>query len=220
MSHEGHYREAHPLIFVVTHWVNLLCMLSLAFTGFYIHQPFFAGFMGTARMIHFTMMFVLAVNLTSRIILSFWVKTANQLGTRATEVDIKNWLPQEQNKHQLFQTAKYYLFMRKERVISAKYGALQKIAYLATVPITLFMGYTGFAIYAPAEQWKGVWPIFAAGISAVGGLMAMRTYHYFGMWVIILFSMVHAYLAAADGFKALWGLIFLWRETPGDEAAH
>jgi hypothetical protein len=29
--------------------------------------------------------------------------------------------------------------------------------------------------------------------------------------------MVHAYLAAIDGFKPLWGLIFLWRETPGDE---
>jgi len=219
MSHEGHYREAHPLIFVFQHWINLICMLGLGFTGFYIHQPFFAGFMGTARMIHFTLMFVLAVNITSRIILAFWVKTANQLGTRDNDVDIRNWLPQAENKHQLFQTAKYYLFMRKERVISAKYGALQKIAYLATVPITFYMGYTGFALYAPAQQWP-VWGFFAAGINLVGGLMVMRLFHYFGMWVIILFTMVHAYLAAADGFKALWGLIFLWRETPGDEAAH
>ncbi|MEL7207509.1 MAG: FAD/NAD(P)-binding oxidoreductase, partial [Actinomycetota bacterium] len=45
--------------------------------------------------------------------------------------DIKNWLPQEKNKHQLFETVKYYLFFRKEGVISAKYGSLQKIAYLA-----------------------------------------------------------------------------------------
>ena len=49
MSHEGHYREAHPLIFVFTHWINLVCMICLAFTGFYIHYPFFAGFMNTAR---------------------------------------------------------------------------------------------------------------------------------------------------------------------------
>ncbi len=59
MSHEAHYREAHPLIFVFTHWINLLCMIGLAFTGFYIHSPFFAGFMYGARIIHFTLMFVL-----------------------------------------------------------------------------------------------------------------------------------------------------------------
>ncbi|MDO8963292.1 MAG: cytochrome b/b6 domain-containing protein, partial [Coriobacteriia bacterium] len=63
MSHQGHYREAHPLIFVITHWVNLLCMIGLAFTGFYIHYPFFAGFMNAARAIHFVMMFVLVINL-------------------------------------------------------------------------------------------------------------------------------------------------------------
>jgi Ni/Fe-hydrogenase 1 B-type cytochrome subunit len=216
MSHEGHYREAHPLIFVFQHWINLICMAGLAFSGFVIHGSFYVISMGGARMIHFTLMFVLAVNIMSRIILSFWVKDANQLGTREVDTDIKNWLPQKENKHQLLETAKYYLFMRKERVISAKYGALQKIAYLATVPITFFMGYTGFALYGPAQQWP-VWGFFAGGISLVGGIMTMRIIHYFGMWVVILFTMVHAYLAAIDGFKAFYGLIFLWRESPAKD---
>ena len=216
MSHEAHYREAHPLIFVFTHWINLLCMIGLAFTGFYIHYPFFAGFMNAARTIHFTLMFILVINLTSRIILAFWVKDANQLGTRKTDVDIKNWLPQEENKHQFMETVKYYTFFRNTRVISAKYGALQKIAYLATPLLTIYMAYTGFALYTPAHNWA-IWPFFAAGVSFFGGDMGIRIAHYFGMWVIILFTMVHAYLAAIDGFKPLWGLIFLWRETPGDE---
>jgi Ni/Fe-hydrogenase 1 B-type cytochrome subunit len=213
MSHEGHYREAHPLIFVFTHWINLLCMIGLAFTGFYIHYPFFASFMYGARSIHFVLMFVLLINLTSRIILAFWVKDANQLGTRKVDVDLKNWLPQEENKHQFMETVKYYTFFRNTRVISAKYGALQKIAYLATPLLTLYMAYTGFAIYTPAHSWA-IWPFFAAGVSFFGGDMGIRIAHYFGMWAIILFTMVHAYLAAIDGFKPLWGLIFLWRETP------
>jgi len=212
MSHEGHYREAHPLIFVFTHWINLLCMIGLAFTGFYIHYPFFAGFMNGARTIHFTLMFILLINLTSRVILAFWVKDANQLGSKAVDTDLKNWLPQEENKHQFMETVKYYLFFRNTRVISAKYGALQKIAYLATVPIILYMAYTGFALYTPAQSW-GIWPFFAAGVSFFGGAMGIRIAHYFGMWVVILFTMVHAYLAAIDGFKPLWGLIFLWRES-------
>ena len=33
--------------------------------------------------------------------------------------------------------------------------------------------------------------------------MGIRIAHYFGMWVVILFTMVHAYLAAIDGFKPL-----------------
>jgi Ni/Fe-hydrogenase 1 B-type cytochrome subunit len=108
---------------------------------------------------------------------------------------------------------KYYTFFRNTRVISAKYGALQKIAYLATPLLTLYMAYTGFAIYTPAHSWA-IWPFFAAGVSFFGGDMGIRIAHYFGMWAIILFTMVHAYLAAIDGFKPLWGLIFLWRETP------
>ena len=216
MSHQGHYREAHPLIFVFTHWINLTCMIGLAFTGFYIHYPFFAGFMYTARMIHFVLMFVLIINLTSRMILAFWVKTANQLGTREADVDLKNWLPQEENKHQFLETVKYYTFFRNTHVISGKYGALQKMAYLATIPITFYMAYTGFALYTPAHAWA-IWPFFKGGIDLLGGEMTMRVWHYFGMWVVILFTMVHAYLAAIDGFKPLWGLIFLWRETPAEE---
>lgn len=216
MSHQGHYREAHPLLFVFTHWTNLLCMIGLAFTGFYIHYPFFAGFMYTARMIHFVLMFVLIINLTSRMILAFWVKTANQLGSRETDIDLKNWLPQEENKHQFLETVKYYTFFRNTHVISGKYGALQKMAYLATVPITFYMAYTGFALYTPAHAWA-IWPFFQGGINLLGSEMTMRVWHYFGMWVVILFTMVHAYLAAIDGFKPLWGLIFLWRETPAEE---
>jgi Ni/Fe-hydrogenase 1 B-type cytochrome subunit len=217
MSHEAHYREAHPLIFVFTHWINLLCMIGLAFTGFYIHYPFFAGFMNGARTIHFTLMFILVINTLSRVILAFWVQDANQMGTRETGIDLKNWLPQEENKHQFLETVKYYLFFRNTHVISAKYGSLQKISYLVTPLLTLYMAYTGFALYTPAHQWA-IWPFFAAGVSFFGGDMGIRIAHYFGMWVIILFTMVHAYLAAIDGFKPLWGLIFLWRETPGDEA--
>ena len=210
-------REEHPLPAILMHGVHLLAMFSLIFTGFYIHYPFFAGFMNTARNIHFVLMFILIINLASRIILAFWVQTANQLGTRKTDVDIKNWLPQKENKHQFMETVKYYTFFRNTRVISAKYGALQKIAYLATPILTLYMAYTGFALYTPAHTW-GIWPFFAAGVSFFGGDMGIRIAHYFGMWVVILFTMIHAYLAAIDGFKPLWGLIFLWKETPGDEA--
>lgn len=208
MSSQAHYREAHPLVFVITHWINLICMIMLAFSGFYIHYPFFDGFMGVARGMHFVAMFVIIINLTFRVIAAFFVKTATDLGSREVDTDIKNWLPQEKNKHQLFETVKYYLFFRKEGVISAKYGSLQKIAYLATVPLTYLMAYTGFALYGPTADWGLFW----AGTELVGGPMNMRIIHYFMMWVFIVFTMIHAYLANIYNFSPS-KIIFAWKET-------
>ncbi|MDY0341618.1 MAG: cytochrome b/b6 domain-containing protein [Coriobacteriia bacterium] len=208
MSAQGHYREAHPLVFVITHWINLVCMIMLAFSGFYIHYPFFDGFMGVARGMHFVAMFVIIITLTFRIIAAFFVKTATDLGSREVDTDIKNWLPQEKNKHQLFETLKYYLFFRKEGVISAKYGSLQKIAYLATIPLTYLMAYTGFALYSPTANWG----FLIAGTEFVGGPMNMRIIHYFMMWVFIVFTMIHAYLANIYNFSPS-KIIFAWKET-------
>lgn len=208
MSGHAHYREAHPLVFVITHYINLICMIMLAFSGFYIHFPFFNGFMGVARGMHFVAMYVIIINLTFRIIAAFFVKTAVQLGSREVDTDIKNWLPQAENKHQFLETVKYYLFFRKEGVISAKYGSLQKIAYLATIPLTYLQAYTGFAIYGPSMNWAP----FAGGLDMVGGPMNMRIIHYFGMWIFIVFTMIHAYLANIYNLNPS-KIIFLWKET-------
>lgn len=208
MSSHAHYREAHPLVFVMTHWINLISMAMLAFSGFYIHFPFFAGFMGVARGMHFVAMYVIIINLIFRIIAAFFVKTAVDLGSRQVDTDIKNWLPQEKNKHQFFETVKYYLFFRKAGVISAKYGSLQKIAYLATIPLTFIQAYTGFAIYGPTQDWGWL----ASGTALVGGPMNMRIIHYFIMWVFIVFTMIHAYLANIYNFGPS-KIIFAWKET-------
>ena len=33
MAHLAHYKEAHPLPFVITHWINLAAMVVLILTG-------------------------------------------------------------------------------------------------------------------------------------------------------------------------------------------
>ena len=210
MAHPAHYREAHPFIFVMTHWINLVAMVALAFSGFYIHYPFFAGFMGVARGMHFFFMYVLLINLAVRIIAAFFVKSATRLGSREVDTDIKNWLPQKLNRHQFGAWLKYYLFLKKDYPIGAKYGVLQKIAYLATVPLTLAAAYTGFAIYAPVMDLA----FFTVGTDAVGGQMNMRIIHYYLMWAFILFTAIHAYLANVEGF-APSKLIFAWKEEEG-----
>lgn len=216
MSHNI-YREQHPLVFVVTHWINLLSMVFLALSGFYIHFPIFPGAMGVARGTHFFWMFVLVINLTLRIVLAFFVKDCTEQNTREVDLDIKNWLPQKNNRHQLLPWVKYYLFMKKDHPISAKYGVLQKIAYIATVPLTFIAAYTGFCLWAPTSDWG----FFLAGTTWVAELfnagggadpMPMRILHYWMMWVILMFTFFHVYLASIYGFAPL-RIIFAWKET-------
>jgi Ni/Fe-hydrogenase 1 B-type cytochrome subunit len=214
------YREAHPLPFVITHWINLLAMLFLTLSGFYIHYPIFPGGMGVARGTHFFWMFVLIINLTLRIILAFFVKSAVMPDTREQEKDIKNWLPQQANRHQMWPWVKYYLFMKKDHPISAKYGVLQRIAYIATIPITLFAAYTGFALWAPTSDWA----FFAAGTAFFADLfnpaggggdpMAIRIVHYWTMWLVLIFTAAHVYLANIYNF-APSKMIFAWKESDG-----
>jgi len=75
MAHLAHYKEAHPLPFVITHWINLVAMIFLLVTGFLIHFPV-SGTMGAARGLHVFFGFVLFINCLVRVIMSFIVKSA------------------------------------------------------------------------------------------------------------------------------------------------
>lgn len=101
MAHLAHYREAHPLPFIITHWINLIAMILLIITGFYIHFPFGAGFMGIARGTHVFCGFVLLINCLVRVVMAFFIKSAPTGGTRYQVADYKTWLPQTDNRHQL-----------------------------------------------------------------------------------------------------------------------
>lgn len=207
----AHYREAHPLPLVITHYINLISFAVLTLSGFYIHYPAFSGFMGAARGMHIFCGIVLLVNLIVRIVLAFVVDSAPANGTRQVQKDYKTWLPQADNRHQGLAWIKFYLFMKKDHPLAGKFGVPQKIAYLMLPLLMLFMGYTGLALWEVTASW----PMFAAFTSAVGGLMAVRVIHYFMMFVFIIFIMIHVYMAAIEGGLPLMRLMFLRKEHGG-----
>ena len=61
MAHLAHYKEAHPLIFVVTHWINLIAMIMLILSGIIIHFPVLPFLTGIARGCHLFFGFVLFI---------------------------------------------------------------------------------------------------------------------------------------------------------------
>ena len=91
MAHLAHYKEAHPLIFVVTHWINLIAMIMLILSGIIIHFPVLPFLTGIARGCHLFFGFVLFINCVARVIMAFFVKTAPTGGTRQQVTAFKTW---------------------------------------------------------------------------------------------------------------------------------
>lgn len=209
MAHLAHYREAHPLPFVITHWINLVAMVVLLVTGFMIHFPV-AGTMGVCRGAHIFFGIVLFINCICRVVMAFFVRSAPTGGTRKTVTDYKTWLPQKDNLHQGPQWIKYYLFFKKDHPLSAKLGVPQKISYLFIPVLIILMFYTGLALWVPTSEI----PFFAAGTSLVGGIMSMRIIHYFMMFVFICFMFIHIYLANVEGLAPTF-LMFFHKEHGG-----
>ena len=196
--------------FVITHWINLVAMVLLIFTGFYIHYPFFWGFESMARGLHVFFGFVLFINCIVRVILAFFVKSAPTGGTRKQVKDYKTWLPQKDNRHQLGAWIKYYLFLKKDHPLGAKLGVPQKISYLLIPVLIIVMFYTGMCLWGTTMNL----PFFAAGTELVGGAMSMRIIHYFLMYVFICFMFIHIYLANIEGIAPTL-LMFFHKEHGG-----
>lgn len=196
MAHLAHYREAHPMPFVITHWINLCAMIVLIVTGFMIHFPV-PFTTGICRGLHIFCGFVLFINCIVRLVMAFFVKSAPTGGTRKTVKDYKTWLPQKDNRHQAGAWIKYYLFLKKDHPLGAKLGVPQKISYLLIPILIILMFLTGICLWAPTANTEFcTWLI-----NLVGGAMSMRIIHYFGMYVFIIFMFIHIYLANVEGFE-------------------
>ncbi len=209
-QHLAHYKEAHPLPLVFTHYVNLICMILLIFTGFQIHYPMFPEIMGICRGLHVFCGMLLVLNLILRVIFMFAIKSAPANGTRVMDKDIKNWVPQDDNKHQMMPMVRYYLGIKNEHPLTAKFNPLQKLAYWFAGLLILFMAWTGFALWEPTSGFA----FSEFCLSLLGGAMSVRIFHWFGMFVMIIFMIAHFYLVLLDGMDTLKAM-FLRKEHSG-----
>jgi len=210
MAHLAHYRQAHPFIFVLTHWINLCSMVLLILSGLYIHLPIFSGYMGVARGAHLFFAFLFVINMLFRVVASFIVKSAPDAGSRATDRDVKSFFPSKDNRHQLGAWIKYYLFFKKEHPLGGKYGVPQKLTYVLIPLLILLMAFSGFCLWAPTSV---VGP-FLAFNTFVGSIMITRIIHFFLMFVFVIFMLLHAYLALVEGLAPA-KMMFAWKEHGG-----
>lgn len=200
-------REEHPLPAVIMHGIHLVSLVLLIFSGFYLHSPFFGGGMRFAAVIHNITMWTFVLTTVTRIYWSFFGAGSAPPGGRVKGPDYKWFSPWRRAGEATFkETIKYYLFLRRTYPSVYKFNPLQKATYIVWAFIlTPLVTLTGLALWAPTRSF------FEPMTYALGGLAAMRSYHYLIMWAFIITVGVHLYLVFAEVARE-FRMMILWRE--------
>lgn len=184
------------------HWLNALCIFTLAVTGWFIASPLpsVAGeasesfLMGYIRFAHFAAAYVFAIAFVGR---AYWALVGNhhakQLFTLPL-LDPKWW---SGAWHEL----RWYFFLDK---VPKKYVGHNPLAhfimFLAITLGGLFMIVTGFAMYGEGAQ-EGHWShtLFTTWVLPLfGQSQDVHTWHHLVAWGIVIFVIIHVYAAIRE----------------------
>jgi len=194
----------------IWHWVNALSITLLAITGYLIANPlpsmpgeasdhFVMGYM---RFVHFAAGYVFAVAFIGRL---YWALVGNRYARQLFSLPfwrLSFW-------QEVWHEARWYAFLEHE---PRKYIGHNPLAHLFMVAIItvggLVMLTTGFALYAE-QTGLGSWQdrLFGWLIPLMGQSQDVRMWHHWGMWIIVIFVMLHVYTAIREDIMSRQSLI-------------
>lgn len=183
------------------HWGNALCITILAVTGYLIGSPpptmpgeASANFLfGYIRFAHFAAGQVLAVAFLARILWAFW---GNKYSRQIFYLPVweKSWW------RGVIREARWYLFLEKEPYKYIGHNPLAHTAMFAMFTLfNLGMIITGFALYSEGtgrDSWQA--KAFGWVFDTWPNSQDVHTIHHLGMWVIVIFSIIHIYAAVRE----------------------
>lgn len=192
------------------HWINALSITVLAVTGYFIGSPLptqpgeaSANFlMGYIRFFHFAAAYVFAVGFVARI---YWAFVGNHHARQLFRFPFWNghWW------REVWTEARWYLFLEARPKKYVGHNPLAQLAMFWAIGVgSAFMIVTGFALYGEGAQ-AGSWQdrLFGWVIPLFGQSQDVHTWHHMGMWVIILFVIVHIYAAVREDIMSRQSII-------------
>ena len=176
------------------HWINVLCLIPLVITGFYIgspfyrptvDEPFFASTMATMKNIHFLAAVVFSVNGLFRLYWFFAGKTYRQW--------FRSHLWQAGFWREVGWKLKEYLSLRYigKYAPTLDHNALASLTYTLLFLACAFISVTGFAMKGAInpDGWLNVF--FGWVIPMIGSESSVRMLHRLTMWLILGFAVHH-----------------------------
>ncbi len=175
-----------------THWVVVFTIVLLTATGIYIGRPFLVSagpaggnfVMGWMKVVHYYAAIAFSLAVFARMV---WMFTGPPQArwNQFVPVTRKRW-------GELFDTLKFYMFLRKRPPEAVGHNAMAGAAYVAVFGLYLLVIFTGFALYSVSahgsymKMWDVLLPVF-------GGIMGARWLHHVTMWLILGFVVQHIF---------------------------
>jgi Ni/Fe-hydrogenase 1 B-type cytochrome subunit len=177
----------------ITHWVNVLGIVVLSVTGFYIGHPFYTAtdtaqyIMGWNRFIHFVFAYLFAVSVVARLT---WAFFGNHHCSWAAFLP---WLTRK-GRENAWQMFRYYTFTGRKISYEVGHNALAATAYSGVMVLFLFQIVTGFSLYGQFNP-GGLWASLLGPVVSLVDLQVLRLIHHLIMWLLIGFAIHHVYSA-------------------------
>jgi Ni/Fe-hydrogenase 1 B-type cytochrome subunit len=192
------------------HWVNALAIVVLGVTGYFIGSPLptVAGeasahfVMGYIRFAHFAAGYVMAIGLVGRL---YWALVGNHHARELFTVPIfraEYW-------RELGVMLKWYAFLIPAPNRYVGHNPLARLMMVMLfLLVGLFMVVTGFAMYGEGTQ-AGSWAhtVFGWVIPMMGQSQDVHTWHHMGLWVMVVFVVLHVYAAVREDIMGRQSII-------------
>ncbi|PDT36625.1 MULTISPECIES: Ni/Fe-hydrogenase, b-type cytochrome subunit [Sinorhizobium] len=194
----------------IWHWVNASSIMILALTGYLIASPLTSVsgeasanyLMGRIRFIHFAAAQILTVLLILRV---YWVFVGGVHARQIFYIPIWSDRFWKEWSHEV----RWYMFMAPQPRKYLGHNPLARFTMflMFTMPL-FFMVITGFALYsdgAGRDSWE--YMLFGWVFSIWPNSQDIHTNHHLGMWVILIFAIVHIYVAVREDIMSSQSII-------------
>ncbi|MGO9268926.1 MAG: Ni/Fe-hydrogenase, b-type cytochrome subunit [Terriglobia bacterium] len=187
-----------------SHWFIVMAVAVLAFTGYYMHNPFIvvrsatAYVMGTMRFIHLLAAFVFIAAFLLRL---YWFFVGNEWSNWRAFVPIhrRQW-------RGMGSMVSYYTFFRRNIAHHVGHNALAAVTYMLIFTLMLIEILTGLALYSYTVSNRGL-TFFIGWLPRLIDISDLRLLHFCIMFAFPIFVIHHVYSAVLVSWEERNGLI-------------
>lgn len=191
----------------LTHWLNVLCIVVLSLTGYYISNPIIATqgpasdhfLMGVIRFTHYVVAFVFTASVLFRI---YWAFASSDKYARW-----RQFLPVNRGRRRsLRRMLGYYTFFKPSPPAEVGHNPLAGFTYTGLYVLFLLQIATGFALWSQPFH-GGYWVTTFGWMITLLGAPVVRLVHDIILWLILAFTIHHVYSAVLIDIEERSGLV-------------
>jgi Ni/Fe-hydrogenase 1 B-type cytochrome subunit len=189
----------------VTHWVNVLSIITLSATGIFIGTAKTLALepsqfiMGWFRFVHFVAAYAFAVSVLARI---YWMFRGNRYARWREFFPVLT----RDGRRNMMETLRYYTFINKSAPHVVGHNTLAGTTYFLVFCLYLVMMVTGFSMYGERAPQSIIHKL-TGWVFAIFSNQGVRLTHHMVMWLLVGFAIHHVYSAWLMDIKERGGVM-------------